>query len=422
MQPTTRIQVLTLAAASLLLVSPARAQRGGGTQAPPATNPGTQPGGNTGGRGPSPGNTPNSPNTIGNQPNAPTNPRINQPIYISGRVMMDDGSELPPNVDIERFCGNNPHTEGHTDSKGYFNIQLGTPNADVLPDASESGYRGFGQPDTSGASDSPFSNNPSLGQQRSLANCELRARLAGYVSQTVLLYDRQPLDNPEIGTILLHRIAPTEGTTVSATTLNAPKNARKALQKGLNQEKKKKLDEAQSSFGQAVQIDPKFAEAWLHLGRVQAQQGNLEAAHHSFDQAIAADAKFVPPYIQISLIEYQAQHWQQLADVTGKAMQLDSFSYPQAFLFNAVANYNLQREDAAAESVKRVLHLDTRHQYPQASQLLGLILADRHDYSGAAAQMRDYLKYAPQAKDAPTVRAQIETFEKQSAVASQPQH
>jgi len=47
-----------------------------------------------------------------------------------------------------------------------------------------------------------------------------------------------------------------------------------------------------------------------------------------------------------------------------------------------------------------------------------MILADRHDYAGAAAQLREYLKYAPQAKDAPAVRAQVETLEKESASAA----
>ena len=54
--------------------------------------------------------------------------------------------------------------------------------------------------------------------------------------------------------------------TVSATTLAAPKNAKKAFQKGLELVKKKKLDEAQASFQQAVQTYPKYAGAWFEFG------------------------------------------------------------------------------------------------------------------------------------------------------------
>ncbi len=65
------------------------------------------------------------------------------------------------------------------------------------------------------------------------ANCELRASLAGYVSQNLNLTGRTSLDNPDVGTISLHRMgSPQSATTVTATTLKAPKEARKALEKG----------------------------------------------------------------------------------------------------------------------------------------------------------------------------------------------
>ena len=422
MAVTTNLGVLILAAASLLLLEPAIGQRGGtGTPAPPSTGGGTAPGGNTGGRSPTPGNT-NTPGTVDNQPNT-TNSIPNRPIYLTGRVMTDDGSALPLNITIQRLCSGLPHNEGHTDSKGYFSIQLGAENVDALQDASTGGLGDFGQPGSS--SPGAFGNRGTFGNSgggvgpRGLAGCELRANAPGFLSQTVDLTTRQAFDNPEVGTILLHRLAGTEGTTVSATSLNAPKTARKAFQKGLDQEKKKRLDQAQTSFQQAVDADPKYAEAWFELGRLQAAQGQTEPARQSFDAAIRADSKFVPPYIQISLLELQARRWQELADVTDKATKLDPFSFPQAFFFNAVANYNLKHEDVAEQSARRAQKLDTQHRMPQVSHLLGVILADRHDYSGAAEQMRDYLKFAPEAKDAAAVRSQVEAFEKQSASAAQ---
>ena len=413
--------VLAVAAASLLLWKPAIGQRGGaGTPAPPSTGGGTAPGGNTGGRGPTPGNTP-SPNNTGNQPN--TNTTEGRPIYLTGRVMMDDGSELPHNIAIERVCGGQPHIEGHTDSKGYFSIQLGGSNLDSLQDASTSTFDDFGRPGGT-QSGGGFGNAGGFGNgrgfnARDLANCELRASIAGYQSQLLQLAGHQAFDNPEIGTILLHRMGESQGSTVSATTLAAPKNAKKAFQKGLDLVKKKKLDEAQASFQQAVQTYPKYAEAWFELGRLQAAQGQAEPARKAFDEAIQADSKFVPPYVEISMLEMQAQRWQEVADVTDKAVKLDSFSFPQEFFFNAVAHYNLKQVDAAEQSARRAQKLDTQHRIPQVSHLLGVILADRHDYAGAAEQMRAYLKFAPQAKDAAAVQSQLEAFEKQLASAPQ---
>lgn len=413
MAKTMNLCVLTGLSAALLVQSAIGQQRGGSTAPPPASTGGTAPG-NTGTR---PGNTTPLPST---QPNS-TNPIQTRPILISGRVMMDDGSEVPRNLAIERACGGSVRIEGHTDSKGYFNVELGSRNTDALQDASTGGFDdlgqpGFGQPNNSLGGNSSFGGN-SLNPQ-SLMGCELRVRLAGYQSQEIDLSMRQPFDNPDIGTILMHRLGASQGTTVSATTLQAPKNARKAFQKGLDLEKKKKLEEAGASFQQAVDAYPKYAEAWSALGQVQASQGQMDAAHKSFDQAIQADPKYVPPYIQISTMEMAAQHWQALADVTDKAMRLDPFTFPQAFFFNAVANYNLHHADVAEQSARQAQKLDTQHRIPQVSHLLGVILADRHDFAGAAAQMRDYLKFAPQANNAAAVRAQLEGLEKQAGAAA----
>jgi tetratricopeptide (TPR) repeat protein len=411
-----RFSFLLTAAAVFSLLEPAVSQRSGGsTPAPPSG--GTAPGGNTGGPSRGPGNTNQTPNPIGQQNQ--NNPQPTQPIFLSGRIMMDDGSELPRNVAIERVCGSTVRIEGYANSKGYFNIELGGRNVDALQDASTStfddfGGRGnFGQPST-GTNGNDYN-------RQMLLNCELRARAAGYESQRVNLATRQQFDNPDLGTILLHRLAPTEGSTISATALAAPKNAKKALQKGLDLEKKKKLEEAQASLQQAVDIYPKYAQAWFELGRLQAAQGHSDAARKSFDEAIHADSNFIPPYIQISMIELQAQRWQELADVSEKAVRLDSFGYPQAFFLNAVANYNLHHVDIAEQSARKAEKLDPRHQIPQVSHLLGVILADRHDYAAAAGALRDYLKFAPQAGDAAAVRSQLESFEKQAAATPPPQ-
>jgi tetratricopeptide (TPR) repeat protein len=415
------LNILTLATVSLLLLEPAIGQRIG-TGTPPPPSGGGTPTGSPGGRGP--GST-TTPDTIGNQPNSIPNPIDNQPIYLSGRVMADDGSALPINISIERVCGATLHIEGHTDSKGYFSIQLGANKIDAFQDASNSSFGDITQRGLNPAVGG-FDNGGSFGKntgvsERALAGCELRASIPGYVSQTVELAMRRAMDNPDIGTILVHRIADTEGSTVSATALSAPKNAKKALQKGYDLEKKKELDQATASFQQAVDAYPKYAEAWFELGRVQAAQARIELARKSFDEAIRADSKFVPPYIQISLLELQAQRWQELADVTDKAVRLAPFGFPQAFFLNAVANYNLKHVDLAERSARRAQELDTRHQIPLVSRLLGVILADRHDYAGAAEQMRDYLKFAPQGKDAADVRSQLEAFEKQLASAPQQQ-
>ena len=100
--------------------------------------------------------------------------------------------------------------------------------------------------------------------------------------------------------------------------------------------------------------------------------------------AIKAEPKFVQPYVELSLLEYRAQKWQALADVSAEAAKLDAFEYPQSYLLNAVANYNLQRFDVAEKSAREAARLDTHHRYPRSYQILGVIMANRQDFQGAA--------------------------------------
>jgi tetratricopeptide (TPR) repeat protein len=335
-------------------------------------------------------------------------------MFLTGRVLLEDGTPPPEPVAIQRVCTGSPYTEGYTNARGDFSITIGTSFPNVLQDATSAGLPGNGDP---GQLVNPLGNTAGsqIASSTGLSpwfNCEIRAQLAGYQSQTVPLMNRQRLDNPNIGTILLHRIGQSEGTTVSATTLAAPKGARKAYEKGIDLIKKKKLEEAQASLTKAVEEYPRYAAAWTQLGGIAAAKGDSEAAHRAFDQAIQADPKFVVPYVQLSLLQMRAHQWKEVAETSEKALRLDPFTYPQAYFFNAVAHYNLQEWKAAEESARRAQTLDTRHTIPETSRLLSAILFERHDYSGAASQMRDYLKIAPPGAETDAARSQLEEFEK----------
>jgi tetratricopeptide (TPR) repeat protein len=413
-------------AAVVLAAQPGFGQQRGGSSSPGRTDAGGGAGGagapSAPGTASTPGVAPRIPTN--NIPTTPTPPptQTPPPIYVSGRVVLEDGTAPEQSVPIERVCGGRPHTEAYTDSKGYFSFALGTPNPGVLLDASEEpsrGMYGMGGPQPGMSSSQGLQGLSGMASDTRFIGCELRARLPGYLSQSVSLMNHRALDNPDVGVILLHRIGESEGSTVSARTLAAPKDARKAYEKGLEALKKKKSDEALANFQRAVTVDQNFAAAWLELGKLQAAKNQLDDAHRSFDAAAKADPKFVPPYIELSLLEYRAQNWQALAEVSAQAAKLDAFEYPQSYLLNALANYYLKNYDAAEKSAREAERLDTHHLYPKSSQIIGVILANRQDYSGAAEAFRRYLKYAPNGPDAATVEAQLERV--LQATATQPQ-
>ena len=354
----------------------------------------------------------------GNTPTNTTSPTISRPIFLNGKVVIDDGTPLPEPVAILRVCNGNPHTEGFTDSEGNFGIQFADEQG-VIQDAETSGSGsaagingGLGAGTNTGGGLGSMTGN-SASMQRKLDNCELQARLAGYRSQSIMLVGRQPLDDPNVGTILLHRVAKgEEGNTVSAKSLAAPKDARKAFDKGIELTKKNKTSDAFHEFQKAVMLYPAYATAWCELGRIEAAQGQFEIARGSFQEAVKADPKFVEPYLELSRIALNSKNWPELAEFTGKALALDSFDYPQEFLFDAVAHYNMHQFDTAEKSILKAESLDTRRQFPQIAYLKGLVQVQHKDYKSAAENLRTYLKLAPNAEDAGKVREQLTQIEK----------
>ncbi len=420
MSPHVMVRFSLFVAATGLMMQPAFGQRGGGAGA-------TTTGGGAGaGASTTTGSTTTAPTTT-RPPTTTTPPPANnqttpqQPIFVSGRVLLEDGTPPTESVVIERVCSGAPHSEGYTDSRGYFSIQLGARNNGVLHDASED-MTGFSSAASSGSMDTL--GGSSLGQsspmrggiasENRFMDCDLRARLVGFRSQTISLANRRPMDPPDIGTILLHRLSPTEGTTVSAVSLAAPKDAKKAYDKGMEALKKRKPEDAVKNFERAVEVYPRYATAWYELGLLTAAR-DAAMAHGYYLEAVKADPKFVSPYMELAVLEWKGEKWQQVADLTEKVVKLDSFDYPQAHFLNAISNYFLKNYEAAEKSALEAERLDTRRQYPSTIRLLGVLLAQKEDYTGATEKFKQYLKIAPGASDAPTVRKQLDQLEKLAA-------
>jgi len=346
---------------------------------------------------------------------------MQRPIFLSGRVMMEDGTPPPESVVIERVCNGLPRPEAYTDSRGRFSFQLGQ-NTSMMADAS---YGSMADPLEMGRgqSSSTFGRTGRGFSERDLMGCELRASLPGYRSNVVSLAGRRVMDNPDVGTIVLRRLGNVEGTTISMTSLQAPKDAKKAYEKGLDAVRRKKWDDAQGQFAKAVQGYPNYAVAWFELGMLYERQKNSEQARKAYGEALRADGKFIKPYLQLASISMQERKWQEVADATGRVLKLNPFDFPSAYFYHSVASFNLRNLDDAEKSAREALKLDTQHRIPKLEHLLGVILANKADYAGAAEHMKNYIEQAPNASDIDTVRKQLVEIEKLLAgrAAAQPQ-
>jgi protein O-GlcNAc transferase len=182
---------------------------------------------------------------------------------------------------------------------------------------------------------------------------------------------------------------------------------------------KQKWPDAEKEFQKAVTIYPKYAAAWLELGNIQGMQKNIEAARNSYSQALAADPKFVSPYLQLASLSAGEQKWQDVVDSTDRLLHLNPVDFPQAWMFNALANYYLGKKDEAEKSAREGISHDPAHRYPRMNYLLGVLLSQKREFGPAADSIRDYLKYAPNATDADQIRKQLAEVEKAAAPEAQ---
>jgi len=335
---------------------------------------------------------------------------MQRPLFLSGRVMMEDGTPPPDSVVIERVCNGIPRPEAYTDSRGRFSFQLGQ-NTAMMADASFGSVvdpldMGRGQ------SSSAFGRTGRGVSERDLMGCELRASLPGYRSNIVSLAGRRVMDNPDVGTIVLRRLGNVEGTTISMTSLQAPKEAKRAYEKGQEALRRKKWEEAQAQFEKAVQGYPNYAVAWFELGMLYERQKRLEQARQAYGEALRADGKFIKPHLQLAQLAAQERKWQEAADTTERILRLNPFDFPSAYFYHSVANLNLRNLDDAEKSAREALKLDPQHRIPKLEHLLGVILANKADYAGAAEHLKNYIERAPEASDIDTVRKQLVEIEK----------
>ena len=329
--------------------------------------------------------------------------------------MMYDGEAPPDSVTIQRVCSSNSvRAEAYTDSKGHFSFYLGqNQNSGVFADASTANSRVSNQSDLTNSSSNSGAGAGSSNPDAAYWDCELRASLPGYRSTTVSLSGRRPLDDNDDAMIMLYPMAGTQGLTASVTSSQAPKEARKAYARGLGDEKKNKLDQAEQEFRKAVQVGARYAEAWLELGKVLERGERYPQAREAYARALAADSKFVYPYQQLYRIALREQNWKDVADETDQLLHLDAYEFPDAYYFNALAHLELKEYDAAEKSAQKAVEADWKQKNPKTHYLRGAILVKKKDWTGAAASFRAYLKADPNATDKAYVEKTLSQIDQQ---------
>jgi tetratricopeptide (TPR) repeat protein len=329
--------------------------------------------------------------------------------FLNGRVFFENGSVPTDRVDIESVCDGQHRTEAQIDGKGEFSFKFGALAAPAPAEAADAS-------NDSAADGDPFAGVPAVSAPETTpvdrrGDCLVRALLPGYRSDVIVLADFMLADKPNIGTILLHPLGNATGGIVSAASRLAPKNAQKAYTKGLDAIRNGKHEEAARNLEVAVHLYPSFAEAWFQLGVIQASLNEPAASRRSYYIGLNADPYYTPAYLKIAQLDDRARDWKALADISGQWLKVASGSDPVAYLYSSIAHFNLKDAAAAEQTAAEGIRADPEHHIPKLWYILGVLLANRGDLAGASGQFRNYLRFAPEGPDAPSVRAQLERCE-----------
>lgn len=299
---------------------------------------------------------------------------------VTGTVALQGGGSFPNEVTVQSFCGGMAGEAVKT--RGRFRVVVGqTVHTGAPP-----------------------------GVVQGAMACEVRASLSGFQPATHTLHTI-PAMGIDIGILVLRPLHGVTGYTFSVTTALAPKEARKAYEKGLRLSAENKPQTAIPELQRAVGIYPAYAMAWFELGTAFHRLNRSDEARMAYTKSAEADRKFMKPVLQLAMLSAAERKWKETSELTGRVTASNPFEFPQAWLYHAVGSYNLGDLATAEKSVRRAIELDPHHQLPKTHQLLGTIQADQKETRRAIESLTAYLTYAPKAPDAAAVRSRIAELE-----------
>lgn len=200
---------------------------------------------------------------------------------------------------------------------------------------------------------------------------------------------------------------------VSARQLQVPGNARKEYQQACTALNDKKIADAEKHLRKAVQLYPKYSAAWVTLGQMLAAQKKTNDARAACSQGSVADGGYTPAYLCLADIAVRAHNWDEVLNLSNRALELDPSGNAVAYEYNAAANLHVHNLADAEKSGLRAEEIDKNHLEPRVFFVVAQIYEAKHDPTNEAAQLRQYLKYAKDPDDVAMVQQYLSELEKQ---------
>ena len=224
------------------------------------------------------------------------------------------------------------------------------------------------------------------------------ARLPATPDDRVIVNDGDIRRQTREKTICSLQPFPGMSSTASVTSLQVPSKAQREYEDACMALKNQKLPEAEQHLRKATAIYPQYVAGWVMLGQTLETRQQAAEARDACSRAATADPNYLPAYLCLAEIAGRKQEWNEVLNLTGRALELDAVNDPYAYFFRAIAYFNLNQIGEAEASALKAESIDTAHHQPVLQFLLAQIYQAKNDSAEAASHLREYQKLAPDAE------------------------
>lgn len=180
---------------------------------------------------------------------------------------------------------------------------------------------------------------------------------------------------------------------VSAGELSIPEQARREFQEAERSLARRDVHGAVAHFQRAVELAPRFSEAWNHLGTIAYQTRDYPRAESCFRKALEADPKSFQPLVNLGGVLINLSKFDEALRHNMYAV----LTHPNDALANSqlgMTYFYLGKLDLSRKYLTIAKRIDPAHfSHPQL--LLAEIYLRRQDRAAAAAELDEFLKYHP---------------------------
>lgn len=199
------------------------------------------------------------------------------------------------------------------------------------------------------------------------------------------------------------------GGTISAAALAVPERARNKYRDSQKQLARHDVEAAKRSLHEAVEIAPRFTQAWNQMGMIAYQLHDLPAAEQYFRTALEGEPSAFEPAANLAGVLLSEGHFADSLAVNQKALT----SRPNDALANVqagIAYFALGDYDRAETALLQTIRVDPSH-FSKPQLFLADIYLKRGNGAAALGVLKDYIARHPDSPDADHQRQRIRQLE-----------